>query len=124
MSTHQPDFDIDDPTTTPNTANYTGIFLHCNPEERLWYIFFLSSVFSFVGALILVSVGRCLMWLYSKHSQRTHQRQKVNDQQRNLLNSSKHADIGCVTAAKDWAGELISGQTNSGRILVININSF
>ena len=33
-------------------------------------------------------------------------------------NLDKQDDIGCVTAAKDWAGELISGQTNSGRILV------
>lgn len=28
------------------------------------------------------------------------------------------AEIGWVTEAKDWAGELISGQTTTGRILV------
>ena len=29
------------------------------------------------------------------------------------------AQIGWVTEAKDWAGELISGQTTTGRILVV-----
>ncbi|XP_067946179.1 calcium-activated potassium channel slowpoke-like isoform X2 [Watersipora subatra] len=91
----------------------------CNPDQRLWYVFFLSSIFSFLGALILVSCGRCLSWIYKRQNQRAQNRQKVFDQQRNLLSNSRHADIGCVTAAKDWAGELISGQTNSGRILIV-----
>ena len=31
---------------------------------------------------------------------------------------SANAEVGWVTEAKDWAGELISGQTTTGRILV------
>jgi len=30
----------------------------------------------------------------------------------------EEAEVGWVTEAKDWAGELISGQTTTGRILV------
>uniref|UniRef100_A0A915IRK7 BK channel n=1 Tax=Romanomermis culicivorax TaxID=13658 RepID=A0A915IRK7_ROMCU len=35
------------------------------------------------------------------------------------LAAAKEEHIGCMTAAKDWAGELISGQKTSGRILFI-----
>lgn len=89
----------------------------CDPDERLWYIFFLSSVFSFIGAFWLVLCGRCITSIYKRLHGRSHSQQKVTDQQKNLLNT-RYGDIGCVTVAKDWAGELISGQTNSGRILV------
>lgn len=96
----------------------------CDPDEKLWYIFFLSSIFSFAGAFAMVSCGRCISYAYSRHSERANNQHKVTDQSstdqpKSLLTSTaRHADIGCVTAAKDWAGELISGQTNSGRILV------
>ena len=33
------------------------------------------------------------------------------------------AEVGWMTEAKDWAGELISGQTTTGRILVSIIRS-
>lgn len=32
--------------------------------------------------------------------------------------AAEEAEVGWVTEAKDWAGELISGQTTTGRILV------
>ena len=96
----------------------------CNPEERLWYYFFLSSVGTMVAGLLMVLFGRLVAACHKKASQRSsNQMKKVADTNRAKEKSSnsnldKQDDIGCVTAAKDWAGELISGQTNSGRILV------
>lgn len=34
------------------------------------------------------------------------------------LQKTPDSEIGYITEAKDWAGELISGQTTTGRILV------
>ena len=36
--------------------------------------------------------------------------------------STSHSEIGWVTTARDFCGELISGQSTSGRILVIVAN--
>lgn len=108
------------PDAAENTSNATALLYgDCNPDEHLWYIFFLSSIFSFLGALTLVLCGRCINAVCKRQSGRSSNQHKVADHQKNLL-TARHGDIGCVTAAKDWAGELISGQTNSGRILVRN----
>ena len=111
------DTDVDKANSSLNGNNTLLNPEDCNPDERLWYIFFLSSIFSFLGALTLVLCGRCVSAIYKRQHGRTQNQHKVADQQKNLL-AARHGDIGCMTAAKDWAGELISGQTNSGRILV------
>ena len=89
--------------------------LDCDPDDRKWYIFFLSSIFSFLGALVLVLCGKFVSCIYKRQSQRSRGHHKVSDRKSIL---DRQDDIGCLTSAKDWAGELISGQTNSGRILV------
>ena len=49
-----------------------------------------------------------------------HRNKNVNNEKQlnKIKTGQKQDDIGCVTAAKDYAGGLISGQTTSGRILV------
>lgn len=86
-------------------------------SDRHWYAFLSSSLITFFAGLVLVLSWRIVSWIYQhrlillsskigrKHSitSRTH---------------STEAEIGWLTEAKDWAGELISGQTTTGRILV------
>lgn len=101
--------------TTP--AALVGI---CDPNEKLWWVFFLSSVFTLVGGLFLVLFGRLVVLIHKRISHRNNnQLKKVSDTNRvKEKEPEKQDDIGWVTSAKDWAGELISGQTTSGRILV------
>ena len=101
-------------TTTPELIG------RCNPDEKLWWVFFLSSVFTLFGGLFLVLFGKLVVLIHKKISHRNnHDMKKVSDSNRAKDKEiEKQGDIGWVTSAKDWAGELISGQTTSGRILV------
>lgn len=98
-----------------------------------WYAFLCSSLITFFVGMLLVLSWRILAWVFC-HSYVTKSRRGAED---GGLPSSHHhhqqqqpktdrrsgrgqvdADIGWMTEAKDWAGELISGQTTTGRILV------
>lgn len=43
----------------------------------------------------------------------------LRDHSPRISNHLRYIELGWVTEAKDWAGELISGQSTSGRILVV-----
>lgn len=98
--------------------------IDCDPEERLWYYFFMSSIGTLIAGILMVLFGRLVAECHKRVSKRKNNRmKKVGDTNKAKVKNSngnldKQDDIGCITAAKDWAGELISGQTNSGRILV------
>ena len=103
----------------------------CNPEERLWWVFFLGSIITFIAGLILVLLSQLITILHKKARSRNNHLKQVADSKPLTQQNHHHSepksqdDIGCITAAKDWAGELISGQTNSGRILVsVSLNFF
>lgn len=96
-----------------------------SPEEeclldRHWYAFLCSSLITFFVGLLLVLSWRIFAWLCCQS--------KANKPGSPAKPKGPDAEIGWVTEAKDWAGELISGQTTTGRILVspphiaININ--
>lgn len=92
-------------------------------DDRRWYAFICSSVVTLLGGLFLVLFGRIVGWLLcseSANSRQQQQQQQQGDCNRKKKNSDGDAaeEIGWVTEAKDWAGELISGQTTTGRILV------
>lgn len=104
------------------TTQVTLIGGNCDPTVKRWWVFFCSSIITFAGGLFLVFLGRLITYTHKKISKgRSSSCKRVDDDRRRLekiKTGEKQGDIGCVTAAKDWAGELISGQTNSGRILV------
>ena len=102
---------------------------NCDPNEKLWWVFLLSGVFTLVGGLFLVLFGKLVVRIHKKVSHRhSNPTKKVGDlksdanrsKEKEKEEAEKQGDIGWVTSAKDWAGELISGQTTSGRILVSN----
>ena len=88
---------------------------------RQWYAFLCSSLITFFAGLLLVLTWRIFAWLcYQNKRGSARGRAGAGGQQKAVAHAKKAADaeIGWVTEAKDWAGELISGQTTTGRILV------
>jgi len=104
--------------------------------DRHWYAFLCSSLITFFVGLLLVLTWRICAWVFCKNAPgRPKLRSrgegggslggggpvppsvvKVYGDRRGIRASE--TDIGWMTEAKDWAGELISGQTTTGRILV------
>ncbi|CAN7993476.1 unnamed protein product, partial [Ixodes hexagonus] len=102
-------------------------------RERKWWCFLLSSIFTFLTGLFIILIWRALAFLCCRkekagvYSPGAPKQQPPAGQQKKLPapgGDSKRkagegaAEIGFMTEAKDWAGELISGQTTTGRILV------
>ena len=84
-------------------------------QDRHWYAFFCSSMITFCTFLLIVLLWRIFEWVCCQSKGTVALKgQKTPDQN----NEEVKADIGWMTEAKDWAGELISGQTTTGRILV------
>ncbi|XP_048248120.1 calcium-activated potassium channel slowpoke-like isoform X9 [Haliotis rufescens] len=108
----------------------------CSDNDRMWYAFLASSLVTFGLGLVVILCWRLIAWLCCgkrKHAPVSYrsvcpspsaQNQKAaptaqgQGQQGMLLNKTPDPEIGWMTEAKDWAGELISGQTTTGRILV------
>lgn len=105
--------------------------------ERNWYKFLASSLIFFGAGLLVILVYRFILWLCFRHGKNVPV-SKVSDHAGPLppngnahknsipaqgapgvgfIKNTEH-EIGWMTEAKDWAGELISGQTTTGRILV------
>lgn len=98
-------------------------------RERKWWCFLLSSIFTFLAGLFIILIWRALAFLccrkekaaaYSPGApkQAAAAKKGAVDAKRKAGGEGA-AEIGFMTEAKDWAGELISGQTTTGRILVV-----
>ena len=75
-------------------------------KERYWHAFLCSSLVTFGTGLCLILLGRLVSWCCWKDAGAVE------------VKRSSEVQVGWVTEAKDWSGELISGQTTTGRILV------
>ena len=104
---------------------------NCPTEERYWYCFLLSSLVTFIAGFVIIGIYRIILWTCC------HKRKQVQQVANHAgplplpagkgstaagggqsFLKSPDPEIGWMTEAKDWAGELISGQTMTGRILV------
>jgi potassium large conductance calcium-activated channel subfamily M alpha protein 1 len=90
-------------------------------KDRKWWCFLLSSIFTFLAGLTIVLIWRGLSMICCRKDASPEYSQSDLKQQ-NLPKPPRQAkeefEGTFVTDAKDWAGELISGQTTTGRILV------
>ena len=90
-------------------------------KDRKWWCFLLSSIFTFLAGLLIVLIWRGLSMICCRKDASPEYSQSDLKQQ-NLPKPPRQAkeefEGTFVTDAKDWAGELISGQTTTGRILV------
>ena len=101
---------------------------HC--VEKKWYYFLASSLITFGAGLFVIICYRVYMKIYTICRKRNSQRKGITPkiqkesskefkEKPGFLNIKGHdPEVGWLTEAKDWAGELISGQTTTGRILV------
>ncbi|XP_076350891.1 calcium-activated potassium channel slowpoke-like isoform X2 [Tachypleus tridentatus] len=90
-------------------------------KVRKWWCFLLSSIFTFLFGFIVILLWRAVAFLYchKKDPEASGQGSAIKQAGHTGKKSQQEAEIGFLTEAKDWAGELISGQTTTGRILVV-----
>lgn len=105
--------DADDDNSNNYNSNYDAREIDCL-NDRHWYAFLCSSLITFFGGLFLVLSWRILSWLCCQRKTVVALAGRSGYRKGEPVNS----EVGWVTEAKDWAGELISGQTTTGRILV------
>ncbi|PVD37919.1 hypothetical protein C0Q70_00521 [Pomacea canaliculata] len=103
-------------------------------KDRLWHSFLASSLITFGVGLVAILAYRLVAWLCCRKKKSVQVFNKNNPKQASGVagdqaggqrqgagsfpNKTPDPEIGWMTEAKDWAGELISGQTTTGRILV------
>ncbi|KAL3982936.1 Calcium-activated BK potassium channel alpha subunit family protein [Acanthocheilonema viteae] len=98
-------------------------------DERKYWCFLLSSIVTFCVSMLLVVIWRIIAHIFCQRRERD-EIDAVFDQdegKHELLKGDldgiaikqEEVQIGWMTEAKDWAGELISGQSMTGRILVV-----
>uniref|UniRef100_A0AAF5PIL5 BK channel n=1 Tax=Wuchereria bancrofti TaxID=6293 RepID=A0AAF5PIL5_WUCBA len=98
-------------------------------DERKYWCFLLSSIVTFCVSMLLVVIWRIIAHIFCQRQERD-EVDTVFDQdegKHELLKGDldgitikqEEVQIGWMTEAKDWAGELISGQSMTGRILVV-----
>lgn len=86
-------------------------------QERKWWCFLLSSIFTFLAGLLIVLLWRAFAFICCRKEPELSPNDPKQKEQK--ANRGKQEFEGTfMTEAKDWAGELISGQTTTGRILV------
>jgi len=111
-------------TTAPSGIPITGDE-ECL-KERKWWCFLLSSIFTFLMGIITVLIQRGISHIFCRKVEDEYSQAELRRQQeeaKKLRLQGQNPDSGgsdgdFMSEAKDWAGELISGQTGTGRILV------
>uniref|UniRef100_A0A1I7U4G8 BK_channel_a domain-containing protein n=2 Tax=Caenorhabditis tropicalis TaxID=1561998 RepID=A0A1I7U4G8_9PELO len=126
----------------PMNCNLSRVFMEMTEEdrkcleERKYWCFLLSSITTFCASMILVVIWRVVTHLCCQRREREFPPDPIPPPEAVTvnMNGSKHAGgegdpflkqqqeekhLGWMTEAKDWAGELISGQSLTGRFLVL-----
>ncbi|XP_022209728.1 calcium-activated potassium channel slowpoke isoform X15 [Drosophila obscura] len=101
----------DDPTDSPFDAD------DCL-KVRKYYCFLLSSIFTFLAGLLIVLLWRAFAFICCRKEPDLGPNDPKQKEQKASRNKQEFEGT-FMTEAKDWAGELISGQTTTGRILVV-----
>lgn len=85
---------------------------------RKWWCFLLSSIFTFLAGLAIVVVWRICAFICCRKEPELSPNDPKQKEQKAARQGKQEFEGTFMTEAKDWAGELISGQTTTGRILV------
>lgn len=92
--------------------------------ERKWWCFLLSSIFTFLAGLLVVLLWRAFAFLCCRKEPELSPNDPKQKEQKANRQGKQEFEGTFMTEAKDWAGELISGQTTTGRILVSSNQCF
>ena len=96
-------------------------------KERKWWCFLLSSIFTFLVGVMSVLLVRAFVSVCCKREEDEYTQAEIRRQEEEAkklrlqgqnTDTANGPDGDFMSEAKDWAGELISGQTGTGRILV------
>ena len=87
-------------------------------KVRKWWCFLLSSIFTFLAGLLIVLLWRAFAFLCCRKEPELAPNDPKQKEQKSSRQGRQEFEGTFMTEAKDWAGELISGQTTTGRILV------
>lgn len=85
---------------------------------RKWWCFLLSSCCTFTAGLMVVLLWRFCAYLCCRREPELSPNDPKQKEQKAARQGKQEFEGTFMTEAKDWAGELISGQTTTGRILV------
>lgn len=107
-------------STQPPTLSELEICL----QERKWFCFLLSSIFTFIVGLVIVLLWRLFAFICCRKEPELSPNDPKQKEQKAIRQGKQEFEGTFMTEAKDWAGELISGQTTTGRILVSGFNLF
>ncbi|XP_067008676.1 calcium-activated potassium channel slowpoke [Anabrus simplex] len=88
-------------------------------KVRKWWCFLLSSIFTFLAGLLIVLLWRAFAFLCCRKEPDLAPNDPKQKEQKAARQGKQEFEGTFMTEAKDWAGELISGQTTTGRILVV-----
>ncbi|XP_045532546.1 calcium-activated potassium channel slowpoke isoform X23 [Pieris brassicae] len=86
---------------------------------RKWWCFLLSSIFTFLAGLLVVLLWRACAFVCCRREPELSPNDPKLKEQKAARQGKQEFEGTFMTEAKDWAGELISGQTTTGRILVV-----
>lgn len=86
-------------------------------KTRKWWCFLLSSIFTFLAGLTIVLLWRAFAFICCRKEPEFSPNDPKQKEQK-AARGKQEFEGTFMTEAKDWAGELISGQTTTGRILV------
>ncbi|KAL4711681.1 hypothetical protein ACJJTC_003448 [Scirpophaga incertulas] len=84
---------------------------------RKWWCFLLSSIFTFFAGLLVVLLWRACAFVCCRKEPELAPNDPKQKEQKAARQGKQEFEGTFMTEAKDWAGELISGQTTTGRIL-------
>ncbi|XP_075150409.1 calcium-activated potassium channel slo isoform X28 [Haematobia irritans] len=87
-------------------------------KVRKYYCFLLSSIFTFLAGFLIVLLWRAFAFICCRKEPELGPNDPKQKEQKASRNKQEFEGT-FMTEAKDWAGELISGQTTTGRILVV-----
>ncbi|XP_050305673.1 calcium-activated potassium channel slowpoke [Anthonomus grandis grandis] len=88
-------------------------------DTRKYWCFLLSSICTFLAGLCIVLVWRLFAFLCCRKEAEYGPNDPKQKEQKAARQGKQEFEGTFMTEAKDWAGELISGQTTTGRILVV-----
>lgn len=87
-------------------------------QVRRYWCFLLSSIVTFLAGLLIVLLWRAFALLCCRSEPELGPNDPKQKEQKAARQNKQEFEGNFMTEAKDWAGELISGQTTTGRILV------
>lgn len=84
--------------------------------DRLWGKFLIVSGIIYGTGLVLIIIGRIILYCYTNAGKRSNSVLDMDDDEEELY--SDHLEQGWYLDLKEGAGNLVSAQTLQGRILV------